>query len=38
MTKLGRMDYKRKINVLDFNRMNNMFAVVSENCFFIYSQ
>ena len=32
------MDYQKKTNVLDFNRKNNMFAVASQNCFFIYSQ
>lgn len=37
-SQLGKMDYERKINVLDFNVKSNMFAVASQNCFFIYSQ
>lgn len=37
-SQLGRIDYEKKINVLDFNGKNNMFAVASQNCFFIYSQ
>lgn len=34
---LGKMDYDRMTNALDFNRQSNMLAVASLNCFFIYS-
>lgn len=37
MSQLGRMDYERKTNALDFCQKKNVLAVASLNCFFIYS-